>query len=51
MCLCGGGGGGGVDGSGVVLLVIVVKVLRELCIGAVEVVGVLHIGTVEVDCT
>ena len=36
---------------GVVLLVIVVKVLRELCIGAVEVVGVLHIGTVEVDCT
>ena len=36
---------------GVVVLVIVVRVLRELCIGMVEVVGVLRIGTVEVDCT
>ena len=36
---------------GVVVLVIVVRVLRELCIGMVEVVGVLRIETVKVDCT
>ena len=35
----------------VVVLVIVVRVLRELCIGVVEVVGVLCIELVEVDCT
>ena len=35
---------------GVVVLVIVVRALRELCIGVVEVVGVLWIGVVEVDC-
>ena len=52
--MCGGGGGGrGVDGSsvggtvGVVVLMIVVKVLRELCIGVVEVVAVLWIGLLE----
>ena len=37
---------------GVVVLVIVVRVLRELCIGVVEVVGILCIGAVvERDCT
>ena len=35
---------------GVVVLVIVVRVLRGLCIGVVEVVGVLYIGAVEVGC-
>ena len=36
---------------GVVVLVIVVRVLRGLCIGVVEVVGVLWKGVVGVDCT
>ena len=36
---------------GVVVLVIVVRILRELCIGVVEVVGVWRIGAVERDCT
>ena len=36
---------------GIVALVIVVRVLRELCIGWVEVVEVLCIGVVAVDCT
>ena len=35
----------------VVVLVIVVKVLRELCIGVADVVGVFCIGVVEVECT
>ena len=35
---------------GVVVLMIVVRVLRGLCIGVVEVVGVLCMGAVEVDC-
>ena len=33
------------------MLMIVVRALKELCIGVVELVGVLCIGAVEVDCT
>ena len=60
MCSSGGGGSGidvtvgvvvAVVAVGVMVLVIAVRVLRELCIGVVEVMGVLCTRVVEVDCT
>ena len=57
MC-SGGGGGGGIDGTSVGgssgscgVGDSGERVLRGLCIGVVEVVGVLWTGVVEVDCT
>ena len=61
LCLCGSGGGGGIDGSygdGVLdgsgessVGDSRRSILRVLCIGVVEVVGVLCIEAVEMDCT